>query len=124
MKIFRSLFILLIFGACCLAAAGQDRAAVFDRPLHDFGKLNRGEHRQTVFTVVNEGDVPLLLTDVSTACRCLRLGWPRKPLAPGESAEIAVTYRGRDRGSFYREIVVRTSASSEPHSLFVKGLVE
>ena len=107
-----------------LAASAQDRPAAFDRLSHDFGTLGRGESRDTVFMVVNRGEAPLLLTDVSTSCRCLRLQWPRQPLAPGESGTIAVTYRSRDRGTFYREIVVRTNASPKPYSLYVKGIVE
>jgi uncharacterized protein (DUF58 family) len=124
MKILRYILFISAILAGCPAASAQSRPEIFDRPSHDFGALSRGESRQAAFTVVNRGGAPLLLTDVRTTCRCLRIDWPRRPLAPGESGTITATFRSRDRGTFYREITVHTSASQQPYSLFVRGIVE
>lgn len=124
MKIFRHLLLASVCCALSLAAAAQSRPELFERPSHDFGTFARGESRRTEFTLVNTTDAPLVVTGVRATCRCLRFEWPRRPLAPGESGRVGVVFRSREGGSFYRQISVGTSASAEPYTLFVKGVVE
>ena len=127
MKIFKN--IAFIFAFTCLTVGvlpAQDRETTLlvTPDSYDFGVVARSESRNMTVTVTNTGTTPLLLTDVRVTCNCIRLRWPKKPIVPGESAEIGVTYRSRDRGAFYKEIKIITNASPDPFSVWVKGVVE
>ncbi|MBD0403371.1 MULTISPECIES: DUF1573 domain-containing protein [unclassified Flammeovirga] len=58
----------------------------------DFGEITEGDKVTHVFNYTNEGEVPLTITNVRTTCGCTAPNWSREPLAPGESAELTVTF--------------------------------
>lgn len=58
----------------------------------DFGEITEGDKVTHVFNYTNTGEVPLTITNVRTTCGCTAPNWSREPLAPGESAELTVTF--------------------------------
>ena len=105
------------------SGTGTGAAVTIDRPLHDFGTFRKGESRVTEFTVTNTGDAPLLLSGVRTTCNCTKIRWSRRPIAPGESQQLTVTYKAQDAGAFYKEIEIKTNADPQMHYIRVKGVI-
>lgn len=64
----------------------------FDRVEHDFGTVNEGDLVETSFVITNTGKSDLVVTDAQVTCGCTVPVWPKKPVAPGESAEIKVKF--------------------------------
>ncbi|MCH5335657.1 MAG: DUF1573 domain-containing protein [Alistipes sp.] len=92
---------------------------------HDFGNVQRrGGDLEWSFRFVNDGDEPLVITGVETTCTCLRYKYPKKPVAPGGSGAIDITYQPHktDAGAFHRIVIVRSNASDGGRRmLFVQG---
>lgn len=85
----------------------------FTESLHDFGDIHQGDKVQHVFTFKNTGTEPLVLTNVETTCGCTASNWPREPLAPGESADITVTFNSTGKmGLQNKNIRVRSNATN------------
>ena len=63
-----------------------------DRYEHAFGEHQEGAILHTSFTIKNSGKSPLVIHDVVTDCACVAVGWTNKTLAPGESAELKVSF--------------------------------
>lgn len=64
----------------------------FDRLEHDFGTVNEGDVVETSFVVTNTGKSDLVITKATATCGCTVPVWPKEPVAPGESAEIKVSF--------------------------------
>lgn len=84
----------------------------FDDTLAELGIITEGTEREHSYWFTNDGEAPLLLTDVSTSCGCtLAERWPRAPLQPGERGSIKIRFDSRGRvGTNHKEIYVVTNA--------------
>lgn len=95
-------------------------------PEHDFGAFSEDLGAvDAVFKFVNEGSEPIRVLDARATCGCTRPDIPKQAIAPGDTAEIKVTYLAQGRpGRFSKNIYVRTSDKpSEQRTLVVKGTV-
>lgn len=78
----------------------------------DFGDLEQGAKVEHSFRFINSGTEPLLITNVEVTCGCTTpKGWPRDPIAPGESAEITVSFNSTGKSGKQRKVVSLTSNS-------------
>ena len=64
----------------------------FDRMLHDFGSIIADVDYTTTFTIKNTGKKPLLIYEVKASCGCTVPTWNKKPIEPGKSDQIEVTF--------------------------------
>lgn len=56
----------------------------FEKNITDLGDIDSaGGDREFEFRFVNSGNAPLVLTYVHASCGCVRLKYPRQPIAPG-----------------------------------------
>ncbi|MGM0649795.1 MAG: DUF1573 domain-containing protein [Bacteroidota bacterium] len=96
----------------------------FDKTEHDYGTIARKSNGDCTFTLTNKGNEPLVLTNVKSSCGCAAVSWPRKPVKPGDSAEIKIRYDTKRLGSFSKSIKVYNNATDAPVELTIKGTVE
>ncbi|MDE5708573.1 MAG: DUF1573 domain-containing protein [Alistipes sp.] len=116
--------IVLIITLLCSAFAAQAQLS-FEAPAWDFGSIRESDGRVShTFTGVNRGSVPVVIVDVVTSCGCTIPEFSRKPVLPGDSARITVTYDPMNRpGAFSRELGVYTSERKKAASLTIRGSV-
>jgi len=91
----------------------------FAKTTHDFGTIQEKDGDVTAkFEFTNVGDTPLLITRATATCGCTSPEHPKKPVRPGETGEIVVTYHAKGRpGTFDKSIYVYTNAPSQEKSL-------
>lgn len=96
-----------------------------ERTEHDFGQVSRGDTVSTVFKV-KAGDGPVVLLSATTDCGCTRAEFPKRPLRPGESAQVKVVFAAKDKGNFYKTVRLRLHAGGREYgkALVVKGTVQ
>lgn len=127
MKRLLSAIIIAIMAITGLSAAGNGSAAIaFDTERHDFGNINEnGGKATTEFVFHNTGDAPLVIISVTTSCGCTKPDYPKRPVAPGDSAAIKVAYNPKGRpGEFSKVIKVTTNdPSHEVVKLRITGVV-
>jgi hypothetical protein len=63
-----------------------------DKREYDFGTVNEGEIVETVFKVTNSGTTNLVITNATGSCGCTVPVWPKAPIKPGETGDIAVKF--------------------------------
>ena len=59
-----------------------------------------GKSKDTLFTLVNTGDQPLVIIDVTTTCGCAQTLFDKHPVQPGESLHIKVGVTPENKGLF------------------------
>ena len=67
--------------------------AVIDRTDLDFGVMEVSQESKHIFRVTNKGEAPLLLKKGATTCQCTLSKVAEKPIPPGETAEIELTWK-------------------------------
>lgn len=96
----------------------------FSKTVEDVGNINRDDEPILLeFPFVNDGNAPLVLTYVHASCSCVRLDYPRKPVAPGDSSKISATFVPSSISSreFKRNILVKSNAEQPMTRLFIVG---
>lgn len=96
----------------------------FERQDMECGELKRKTKTEFSFPFKNIGEEPLIIKYVSTSCHCTWPGWPHKPLMPGESGEITVSYDAAAPGQFVRGLEVHSNAANSLEKLTLRGFVK
>lgn len=97
--------------------------AEFDKTTHDFGQVPQGIPVKAIFKVKNTSMVPLVITNVKPTCGCTVADYPREPIKPGETGEIAATYNARSVGPFTKTVHVYTNTNEGLVDIYMKGEV-
>ena len=96
----------------------------FERVVHDYGDVPYNGNGECEFRFTNTGDAPLLIQKPKSSCGCTIPSWPDKPIFPGESEVIKVTYRTNRAGNFNKTITVTSNAiKNSTVVLHIKGRV-
>ena len=133
------LFILLIavFAVSCLNTTDKEKSATnvdavkanadtsnftsiqWIDPEKKLGKIVEGQNLQVSFKFKNTGDKPLIIQSVSPSCGCTVADYPKKPIAPGEEAEITGSFDSKGReGLQHKTIsVFANTKGSQRHEL-------
>ncbi|MDV3309741.1 MAG: DUF1573 domain-containing protein [Cyclobacteriaceae bacterium] len=113
----------IIFFAVCLAtftAYSQEVATsqvsgpviTWKESSYDFGDIRQGEKVEHTFVFTNTGNEPLIITNVQVTCGCTTpKGFPRDPIAPGETGEITVAFNSAGRVGKHHKVVTVVSNS-------------
>lgn len=89
----------------------------FDKLIHDFGDVRQGSENTTTFEVRNTGDKPLIISDVSASCGCTTPRKPEKPIPPGKSDVIEVTFKPKPGQKDLIKKTVTVTANSTPDEI-------
>ena len=97
---------------------------VFVTETIDYGTVayNSDGRREFVFT--NNGNKPLIITNVQSTCGCTVPTYPKEPIAPGAKGVIGVKYDTSRAGqAFTRTVTLTTNAVEPSRTLTIKGNV-
>ena len=97
---------------------------VFVTETIDYGTVayNSDGRREFVFT--NNGNKPLIITNVQSTCGCTVPTYPKEPIAPGAKGVIGVKYDTSRAGQAFTKTVTLTTNAVEPsRTLSIKGNV-
>ena len=127
----RFLHILMLTAAFIIAEVSHIQAQnsskkgiEFNSRVHNFGKISVAEGaKHCTFEFRNTSDKPIVINNIISSCGCTTPKWPKKPIMPGESGKVEVTYLN-DQGPypFDKSLTVYTSASPKPIILRITGL--
>ncbi len=118
----RQLLVSFLLLASVLTMA-QEPIAKFNKHTNDFGTIYEKDGKVShLFEFTNIGTGALLLTEVKASCGCTTPKWSKKPLGPGETGIVKVTYNPRGRpGPFNKTITVTNNSKKNKIKLTIKG---
>lgn len=90
----------------------------------DLGTLKQGEPMTLTARFHNVGDSPFIIYYTRVSCGCTSVSFPKKPILPGASVEIEITYNAEDLGYFNRTISIYGNIKDAPTLLRLKGRVK
>lgn len=126
--------ILILLGGLLWGIAGAKRPAAaqpeggahlrMETAAHDFGEVPRkGGDLVREFTFTNDGTAPLVLVRVVTSCSCLKASYSKRPVAPGASGVIRITYEPHksEPGAFNKVIQIFSNSTGGRELITVQG---
>ena len=117
------LFTALLFFVTNLFSQENLAEIKFTETVIDYGVIENGEDGNRIFKFKNIGNSPLIFTRIFSSCGCTIPKKPEKPVLPGESGEIEVSYDTKRTGIFQKAITVRSNAKTTNVILRIKGEV-
>ncbi len=114
-KVAFSACLFLIFTIFAVSQSPDGPMIGFDRDVHDFGeiKVDSIPEGKIEFIVYNQGDQPLVLTNVRACCGTRVEGYTEKPISPGDSGFVKVEFRIANRPHrIGRTVTVQSNATN------------
>jgi hypothetical protein len=89
---------------------------------YDFGEIKLGSPVTATFEFKNSSLEPVFISNVRSSCGCTVADYSKKPIMPGGSSTISVTYNAQKDGSFNKTVTVFLNETDQ-HKLTIKGTV-
>jgi len=124
----RILFVLIVLLTAGMVSAQQKEASitVVGSAVHDFGDVKESDESVShTFTILNNGELPLVISRVVASCGCTTPEWTKEPIAPGKTGAVTVTYHTTGRpGPINRTVSVYSNGKTGNYVLTIKGEVK
>lgn len=97
----------------------------FTEKVYDYGTVKAGEKVEHTFKFKNVGVAPLIIETAKSTCGCTVPQFPKEPIAPGETGEIAVKFDSKNKSGRQRK-PVNITANTWPKltTVHIDGTVE
>jgi hypothetical protein len=130
----KKLFTLLFIGVLALSVNAQKNefsikadpnAGVFEFETEtlDYGIIAHNADGKRTFKFKNIGKSPIIISKAKGSCGCTVPTVPKRPIMPGETAEIGVKYATNRVGAFSKSITLFSNASEKSKVIKIKGTV-
>jgi len=90
----------------------------------NFGFVKKGELVKIVYDISNDGNQPLLISDVEISCSCTTVDFPKQPILPNKKEKITVSF---DTKTVYnrqdRVVYINSNDPNGPAKIRYKGVV-
>ena len=141
MKNLLALIVLVAFAATSTFAQSKAPKMNFEQTTVDYGTIQQNSDPLRTFAFKNTGNTPLIITGARGSCGCTVPSYPKKPIAPGETAVIEVRYDTKRVGPFRKSVRITTNEKvmkktkneqgeivekqeAKTHILYIKGDVK
>ena len=103
MKIILTLALLCL----CLPLRAQEKGGiVWSETDLRLGTVPLKETASRMVRYSNRGSKPVVIGKVDYTCGCIQVNFRQTPLLPGGTDSLEVSYRGQEKGVFYKTITV------------------
>ena len=122
-RIAATIILLLAAHGPCLANEDGLNVMSAESTICDLGHISVKDGPQTCrFRITNNGSDEIEITDAVTSCGCTTVRLPEKPVAPGETVSVEVTYDNKEVTEFFdKRIALRFKGIDTPLLLSVRG---
>lgn len=91
---------------------------------YDFGTIDEGKVVEHVFSFTNDGQAPLVISNITASCGCTTPDWTKTPIKPGDEGFVKVIFNSTAK-SGTQSPTVTIQANTDPNitRLRLKGNV-
>jgi len=114
---------LLIFISSSVFAQFQYPSFDWTKTKHEFGEIKQKSPVVHEFEFTNNGQAPLVISDVEGSCGCTVTEYSKDPILPGKQGKIKATFDAAALGKFHKSIKVTANVEGGPEYLYLQGTV-
>lgn len=90
----------------------------------NFGDLELKDKRNVSLYAINVSKKPLVIKDAEIACSCTKLNYSKRPIMPNDSTLLKITFDAKDRGTFYKKIILFHTGEEKNSTIILRGVVK
>ncbi|MCH6198435.1 DUF1573 domain-containing protein [Aquiflexum sp. LQ15W] len=96
----------------------------FSEMEYDFGTINEGKVIEHIFKFTNEGQAPLVISNITASCGCTSPDWTKTPVKPGEEGFVKVVFNSTAKtGTQAPTVTIQANTNPNVTRLRLKGNV-
>ena len=84
-------------GTFVMGSYRKNHTIQFEKESHDFGIIIEGEKVSHTFRFKNTGKTDLIISRISSICKCVDAQWKKEPVPPGGIGEIKTTFKSKGK---------------------------
>ena len=84
---------------------------------HASWHIQKGDEAVAVFNVINQGQAPLIIENITASCGCTVAKWNKDPILPQDTTQIRISYNSNIVGEIKRSVVVKTNDKHKMRTL-------
>ncbi len=89
---------------------------------HDFGTIDEGKVIEHVFNFTNNGQAPLVISNITASCGCTTPDWTKTPVKPGDSGFVKVIFNSTAKtGTQSPTVTIQANTNPNITRLRLKG---
>lgn len=117
----RLFFAIIIIALNSALGFGQVAEFSIDKSVHKFPVTKQGEQLSHDYMITNTGDEPLIISDYKVGCTCTKAMLPEKPIQPGETFPLTVTFDTNEKYYYQdRTIILVANTKKQLHKIRFK----
>lgn len=121
-KIVLSLLFITLLSSCFKEKQAELK---FDSEVIKIDTILQGKVIDTAFVFKNTGTADLVIKSAKASCGCTIADYPKKPIPPGETGKIKVTFKSAGRrGSISKVITIESNASEAQRFVVLKTYIK
>lgn len=91
---------------------------------YDFGTISEGKVVEHVFDFTNNGQSPLVISNITASCGCTSPDWTKTPINPGEKGMVKVVFNSTAKtGAQAPTVTIQANTNPTVTRLRMKGSV-
>jgi outer membrane murein-binding lipoprotein Lpp len=91
---------------------------------YDFGNINEGQVVEHLFTFTNNGQAPLVISNITASCGCTSPDWTKTPVMPGEEGYVKVVFNSAAKsGAQAPTVTIQANTNPTVTRLSMRGSV-
>jgi LEA14-like dessication related protein len=96
----------------------------FSEMEYDFGTISEGKVVEHLFKFTNEGQAPLVISNITASCGCTSPDWTKTPIKPGEEGFVKVVFNSTAKtGTQAPTVTIQANTNPNVTRLRLKGNV-
>ena len=96
----------------------------FEEMEYDFGTINEGQVVEHIFNFTNNGQAPLVISNITASCGCTSPEWTKTPVNPGEKGFVKVVFNSAAKsGAQAPTVTIQSNTNPTVTRLRMKGSV-
>lgn len=96
----------------------------FSEMEYDFGNINEGQVVEHLFNFTNNGQAPLVISNITASCGCTSPDWTKTPVQPGEQGFVKVVFNSTAKsGAQAPTVTIQANTNPTVTRLRMKGSV-
>jgi hypothetical protein len=91
---------------------------------HDFGTISEGKVVEKIFNFTNNGQAPLVISNITASCGCTSPDWTKSPVQPGETGFVKVVFNSAAKsGAQSPTVTIQANTNPTVTRLSMRGSV-
>jgi len=96
----------------------------FSEMEYDFGTINEGKVVEKIFNFTNNGQAPLVISNITASCGCTSPDWTKSPVQPGQTGFVKVVFNSAAKsGAQSPTVTIQANTNPSVTRLSMRGSV-